>query len=103
VGVAVALTASSNGASQAVIGGLSGVGSALSGYIAATFLQARRESLSQLNHYFRQPLATSYLLTAERLADKVSASDAAQGDVWKELVGQIAGHAFDSIPDPAIT
>ena len=100
-GVVVALVAASSATAQVVIGGLAGIGSALSGYVAATFLQARRQSLSQLNYYFHQPLTTSYLLTAERLADKLDGNDATTHQMWNDLVTRIADHAFDTPQDPA--
>ena len=98
--VGIALGASSGAVSQAVIGGLGAIGSAIAGYVTATFLKARSESLSQLNYYFQQPLATSYLLTAERLADKCPSDDPAYAAMWNALISQIAAHAFGSIAAP---
>jgi hypothetical protein len=67
---AVTISASDTGG-RVVVGGLASIGTALSGYIVATFLRAQREALAQLNVYFRQPLINSYLLTAERWAMKL--------------------------------
>jgi hypothetical protein len=97
---AVAIGASLDTTSKVVIGSLGAIGSALSGYVAATFLRARSQSLAQLNYYFRQPLATSYLLTAERLAHKIPENDPMILEVWRTLITQIAGHAFISAPNP---
>ena len=94
-GIGFAVTSSSGVASQVVIGSLTAMGSALSGYVTATFLRARRQSLRQLNFYFHQPLATSYLLTAERLAEKIP-DDGAKAEVWKQLAASIAVRAFDA-------
>jgi hypothetical protein len=43
------------------------VGSAISGFLAKTFLDVHRTSLIQLNHYFKQPVLNSHILTAQRL------------------------------------
>ncbi len=99
-GITVALADSTGTASTVVIGALTGIGSALSGYVAGTFLRARRQSLRQLNFYFHQPLATSYLLTAERITEKIP-DPHAKVEVWKILAGQIAMRAFDAQSDPA--
>lgn len=54
-------------------GALTSLGTLLSGFVARTFLTTYRDSLSQLNFFFEQPLVSSYLLTAERLSSQVSA------------------------------
>jgi len=84
-----------------VTGSLTGVGGVLSGYITKTFLNDRRTALSQLNHYFQQPLTTGYLLTAERLASKAEGG----GDAyWQTLSSDIAKLAFSaSQPEPQRT
>lgn len=48
-------------------GVLTAVGTVLAGYISRTYLRTYDTALHQLNHYFEQPLQTSYLLAAERL------------------------------------
>lgn len=52
---------------------LTAIGGALSGYIAKTFLESYSNAVTQLNFYFQQPLITSYLLTAQRLIDELTA------------------------------
>jgi hypothetical protein len=42
-------------------------GAATGGYISSTFIKVHQNATKQLNYYFQQPLAQSYLLTAERL------------------------------------
>lgn len=61
-------------AEQAIVlaagGLLAGVGGAVSGYITKTFLDVHKLSLSQLNHYFQQPVINDHILMAQRLADE---------------------------------
>lgn len=54
--------------SKIPISGLGSVSIIISGFITATFLKQHALSVSQLNRFFSQPLVTSYLLTAERVA-----------------------------------
>ncbi|MFF0733313.1 hypothetical protein ACFYVK_17020 [Streptomyces chartreusis] len=49
----------------AAIGAVSG---AMTGYLSKTYLAVYRETLSQLNRYFDQPVTNGYFLAAERLA-----------------------------------
>jgi hypothetical protein len=93
-GVVVALVEASSTASQAVVGGLTAIGAALSGYVAGTFLKARQQSLDQLNHYFVQPLTTGYLLTAERLANKVNGTTS--DSMWTAMTNEIVLRAFEA-------
>ncbi|WP_405925189.1 hypothetical protein [Streptomyces sp. NBC_00035] len=44
------------------------VGGAMTGYLSKTYLAVYRETLSQLNRYFDQPVTNGYFLAAERLA-----------------------------------
>jgi len=44
------------------------VGTIVSGFIARTFLKQHSLAITQLNRFFNQPLVSSYLLTAERVA-----------------------------------
>jgi hypothetical protein len=43
----------------------------IAAFIAQTFIQAHRDALADLSSYFHQPLVTSYLLSAERIADVI--------------------------------
>ncbi len=91
-GAATALMVHGDPAGQAVVGGLAAIGTALSGFIVATFLRAQRDALSQLNVYFRQPLTTSYLLTAERWAMKLP-SETRPG-TFGHMADQLVAQAF---------
>lgn len=52
-------------------GGLiSTVGGAISGYVAKTFLDVHKLSLTQLNRYFQQPVINDHILMAQRLAEE---------------------------------
>lgn len=55
-----------------ILGSIAGVATAFSAYIGATFLNAYHSALNQLNTYFHQPMVTSYLLSAERIASSLS-------------------------------
>jgi len=85
-GVAVTLAADDPSARLGVAG-LTAVGAALSGYIARTFLRVYETAQHQLNYYFREPLVTSYLLAAERLAEKLEGER--RDDAYAEMVGEI--------------
>ncbi len=91
-GAVTVVAGSADATGRAVVGGLAGVGTALSGYIAGTFLRAQQESLRQLNFYFRQPLVNSYLLTAERLTRNMP--DALQSESWAHMADQVVAQAF---------
>ncbi|MFB6556383.1 hypothetical protein [Streptomyces sp. NPDC056405] len=49
------------------IAALAAFSTLLSGYLSRTYMILYRESISQLNRYFDQPVLNSYYLTAERL------------------------------------
>ena len=87
-GVAVTLVANDPTARLGVAG-LTAVGAALSGYIARTFLRVYETAQHQLNFYFREPLVTSYLLAAERLAQKLEGER--RDEAYAEMVGEIVG------------
>ncbi|MFF7176399.1 hypothetical protein ACIP8U_44840 [Streptomyces pseudovenezuelae] len=58
------------------IGALAAFSTLLSGYLSRTYMVLYRESISQLNRYFDQPVLNSYFLTAERLAAGLDAEHA---------------------------
>lgn len=58
-------------------------GAALSGYCARTFFQAARAATQNSVYYFQNPLAVSYLLQAERLAETLPEDE---GTAQKEEV-----------------
>lgn len=57
---------------------ISTLGGATGAFIAKTFLDVHRVSLSQLNHYFHQPVLNTHILTAQRLADQLEDKSARQ-------------------------
>jgi hypothetical protein len=71
-GAVAVLAVADDATSQVAVGALTAIGSALSGYIAATYLRIYERAQTQQNFYFEEPLITSYLLTAERLAAQVT-------------------------------
>jgi hypothetical protein len=89
------------------VGALAAVGAALSGFIARTFLRVYERAQDQLNFYFREPLVTSYLLTAERIAGKLEGElrQQALADMVSEIVRAVRGNlspsaAGDEEPPP---
>lgn len=67
VGFIFAATASHD-SGRLTVGMVSLLGTVTSGYVAKTFLENARKSTEAALYYFQNPLATSYLLAAERLA-----------------------------------
>jgi hypothetical protein len=55
-------------ADKATVAALTAIGSAIAGYISATFLRSYEISAQQAERYFREPLVGGYLLAAERVA-----------------------------------
>lgn len=66
-GLAVSLSSESS-IDKYVGGGLSGLGAALSAFLAATFFKSHRQASKQLNRYYLEPQRTGRLLAAERIA-----------------------------------
>ncbi|MGR3936472.1 TRADD-N-associated membrane domain-containing protein [Streptomyces sp. BRA346] len=82
--------------SKIVIGALALVGSLLSAYISRTFSQSEDRAMDQLNYYFRQPLVTSYVLSAERLTFRLE--DGRRDELVTEVVQGVlsaAQNAYD--------
>lgn len=69
------------------IGALSLFSTVFSAYLSRTYLMLYRESISQLNRYFDQPVQNSYYLTAERLAAELE-GETAQA-VRKQIIDQV--------------
>jgi hypothetical protein len=61
-----------------VAAAIAGIGGSIGAFITKTFLDVHRLSLSQLNHYFRQPVLNAHILTAQRLADQIGDNMAKQ-------------------------
>lgn len=70
-GAVLALT-SDNVTAQVIVGSLAALGSAISGYIAATSMKMHQRAQAQMNFYYAQPLVQSYILEAERLCKDLS-------------------------------
>jgi MFS family permease len=74
-------------ATKVVAAALATVGSTLSGFIARTYLRIYERTLLQLNHYFEQPLVSSYVLTAERLIGCMSGER--RDDAYAKVVDEL--------------
>jgi hypothetical protein len=70
-----------------VTAGLASLGGIFSGYITKTFFVAQDRAIQQLYSYWQQPLTTSYLLAAERLAAQAS-SEALRDDHLSQCLAQ---------------
>jgi len=57
-----------------------------------TFLEAHKLSLTQLNHYFKQPVINEHVLMAQRLADEVG-----DGDIRKQAYTKIINSLTDLV------
>ena len=77
---------------------ITAAGVATSGYIAETFIRVREQSAHQMTYYFQQPLVQSYLLTAERLADRLPEERQVQQieAILKTALGQTVGAGEDA-------
>ncbi|WP_263447302.1 hypothetical protein [Streptomyces olivaceus] len=69
------------------IGALAMFSTMFSAYLSRTYLMLYRESISQLNRYFDQPVQNSYYLTAERLAAGLEGESAQS--VRKQIMDQV--------------
>jgi uncharacterized membrane protein YidH (DUF202 family) len=54
-----------------ISGGLSGLGAALSAFLAKTFFESHRDANDQMNRYYLEPQRTGRLLAAERIISQV--------------------------------
>jgi hypothetical protein len=100
VGAAITVAVSDT-PTQVGIAALTGVGTVLSGYIARTYLRVYDRAQLQLNFYFREPLVTSYLLTAERLAKELQGEqrDSAYSEMVTQIVGGLGGELGPLVED----
>lgn len=69
---------------------ISAIGGATGAFITKTFLDVHRLSLSQLNHYFRQPVLNAHVLTAQRLADQLEDKSVRQR-AYEKILANVAG------------
>jgi len=100
VGAGITIAASET-ATQVGIAALTGVGTVLSGYVGRTYLRVYEHAQQQLNFYFREPLVTSYLLTAERLTQELQGErrDSAYSDMVSQIVGGVGGELGPLVGD----
>lgn len=78
---------------QLVVGGLTGLGSAVSAYLGATFIRIYNEAVNQMNYYYGQPLVTSYLLEAERMSKALEKLDTRDKVMERVIDATLAGAA----------
>ncbi|MEU1596182.1 hypothetical protein ABZ468_25820 [Streptomyces sp. NPDC005708] len=69
------------------IGALAAFSTVLSGYLSKTYLTLYKESISQLNRYFDQPVLNSYYLTAERLTGGLAKEH--QDEIRKQVISEV--------------
>ncbi len=86
-GGSIAALVTPESSSKAIVGALTAIGSVVAGYISNTYLRVYERTLVQLNYYFQQPLVTSYVLTAERLADKVRGTQ--RDEAQRRIIDQV--------------
>lgn len=84
-----------NEVSKLSVAALGSISTIVTGYIVKTFLKSHRLSIDQLNNFYNQPLVSSYLLTAERVAQRLP--DASRSKTLNIIVEQAlraagAGH-----------
>lgn len=72
------------GSSQYVAGGLTGLGTLLSGFLGKTFFEGHRHAMDQLNYYYAEPSMTGRMLAAERIVEKLA--NGKQTDYARDIV-----------------
>jgi hypothetical protein len=81
-------------------GSLAAIGGALSAFITKTLLDVHKLSLIQLNHYFKQPVLNSHVLTCVRLIKAIPAGPSQEGlykTVIQEIVELLAAEQAQSV------
>jgi hypothetical protein len=68
----VALVTVHTATAQITVGGLTAIGTALSGYISRTFIKTFKLTSRQMSYYYGQPVVHCYLLHAEWLAGRAA-------------------------------
>lgn len=81
---AVVIITSPDPVTKITTAGLAALGGVFSGYITKTFFDAHQRAEDKLYRYWEQPLSTSYLLAAERIAKGLSSDGQSTRD--KELI-----------------
>jgi hypothetical protein len=101
VGATVAINANDQ-TTKLLVGALASLGSLFSAYITKTFFTAQKAAIDQLYKYWEQPLATSYFLSAERIASSLSdEGKTARDQQLSSLITQVLQAAIRAEP-PAI-
>lgn len=85
IGIVVSLKGAP-GSDKYVAAGLSGLGAALCGYIANTFIRTARRADEQLNLYYREPHMMGRLVVAERLATTIC--DSCKNQMGESMIAQ---------------
>jgi ABC-type multidrug transport system fused ATPase/permease subunit len=92
---AVSVVALRSQADQIAIAVLTGLGTALAGYVGKTYLETYRMTIRQLNYFYQEPLDESFLLGAERLARNRGVP---QEEMLKQIVARILQRPFAPPP-----
>jgi hypothetical protein len=85
-GCGIAVTASGT-VTGVTVAGLSGLVSAVGGYISTTLLRTYQISVRQAEAYFREPVVASYLLAAERVARSMNGEAQQQAALGRVVDG----------------
>jgi len=71
-----------------ITGGLSALGTLLSGFLAATFFKSSKDANEQMNRYYLEPQRTGRLLAAERIVNSIpSATEQIRTDMITAVLG----------------
>lgn len=68
---------------------IASIGGGINAFITKTFLDVHKLSLSQLNHYFQQPVINDHILMAQRLADEVD-DEETRKKAYETVIGSIS-------------
>lgn len=98
LGASVAVL-SSDLTTKVVTASLASLGGIFSAYITKTFFVAQDRAIRQLYDYWQQPLASSYLLTAERIASELISESSRDEQVAKLItrILEVSGHHADRV------
>lgn len=99
IGGAVSVMRAADTSRQFVLGGLTALGSAFSGYLSATFLRAHDRALQQVNYLFSQPLVSHYLEYSRQIAQQDLEGEAAR-DSLVAIVHKALESAGEAVATP---
>jgi hypothetical protein len=97
VGGVVVVVVVEGSTSKLAVAGVTALGSALSSYIASTYLNLHREAARQLRFFSDQPIVTSYIYEAERLVGKLPTDE--RPETYRVVINDVLGLAHH----PAMT